>query len=418
MTACSDGSRAEGLSVYIADDGLETCEFLRDAIETGTGWSVAGISRCYEDFITDKPEADVWLIGSAYLGLTPPEKLRGAAIANPRTIVLAITDTGDYAELKAALRRGARDVVVCDGPKEEIRGLIEDHYYENKRRLELLERQIVFGAEDKPARAENESETSRGHVAVITGADGGTGKTFVAAQLAGLAAKHGGAKTVLVDLDMECGALGSILGLSGVAKRALADLAGVADELTAEHVESVVFTHPYGFSFAPAVLSRQSSCAGEIPVARVIDFLKDLFDVVICDTPAAILDTGLTQVVDCLYIVAAPDRVSAECAARLGRKFPQGKLIINMCDRKGAAAAEKMAEATRLEVAAAIPEDVGAGRLFDAEGVILADRTELAIVRSLVPVAQRCRDFAGFSAGRRPSIWRRGAGWKNRTPRV
>lgn len=416
MKVCDNGYRNEGLSIYIADDGPDTCEFLKKTVETGQGWRVAGISRCYEDFISEAPEADAWLISSAFLGLTPPEKLSRALAENPRTIILAVTDSGDYAEIKAALRRGARDVVVCDGSHEETRGLIHAHYYENRQRLNLLEKQLLLSAEETQLAEENTITSDRGHTAMITGADGGTGKSFIAAQLAGLTAKHGRAKTCLLDLDLKYGALGSVLGVSGKAKRALVDLTEVADELEPGHIESILFAHECGFYFVPATLSHQPACTAEIPIAKVVNILRGLFDVVICDMPAALWNEGLEHEADSAYIVISPDRVSAECAARLAVQMRKGELIVNMCDKKGAIPAIRLAETTGLELAADIPEDAGAGKLFEAGGEILAERVNLAIVRSLVPIAQRCSDFDELVPEQRISIFRKGAQWIRQTP--
>lgn len=417
MTAFDDDVLREGLSVYVADDGSNAREFLIKTIETAEGWRIAGISRCFEDFLSASPEADVWLVSSAFLGLTPPEKLRREAATNPRTIVLAVTDSEDYAEMRAALRRGARDVVVCDGSVEETRSLIESHYHENKRRLDLLENQLVLSVGETPLVEQEAGSTSRGYAAMITGADGGTGKSFIAAQLAGLTAKHAGAKTCLLDLDYNCGALGSALKMSGKARRALVDLADVADELGAGHVESVLSIHVSGFYFAPAILPHHTSETGKIPAAKVVDILKDLFDVIICDVPAFVWDKDMAQIADMTYIVASPDRVSGECASRLAARLGrQCGLIVNMCDRRGAVAAKKLQEATGLELAAEIPEDPGAGRMYDTRGEILSDRVDLAVIRSLIPIAQRCRDFDELLMDRRPSLFRLGARWKRPTP--
>jgi pilus assembly protein CpaE len=388
------GAGTAGPRVFIADDAPDTFEFLKTAVVGEAGWVVAGEARTLDAFIEHAGEAatDVWLVSSAWLGLMSRDGLKRATSANPEGILLAVTDTKDYAELKAALRRGARDVIVAGASAEEVRDLIESHYREARGRQELISLQApVVAAEDGLI----EIDAGRGRVVLITGGDGGTGKSFIAAQLAGIVARHTEAKTCLVDLDCEFGSLSATLGMADC-ERSLGDLAAVADELVAGQVESVLVNHSAGFSLAPGAAYGGAEGLRDhatVPVKEILDLLKELFDVVICDAPPAMCGAAILDEADDVFIVATPDRTSAHCAGRLGGRIAGSRLIVNMADRRGALAGAKMSELCGLPVTAVVPEDTGAGRLFDKNGDILADRTNLAITRSLIPIAQRCRHF-------------------------
>ncbi len=401
----------QGVRVFIADDGPDTFEFLKNAVTGNDGWRIAGEARTLDTLLAlaDEALADVWLVSSAWLGLLSKDELRRVKSANPEAIIIAVVDSPDFAELKASLRRGARDVITYDASAEDVRELIENHYYESVNRRELVSLQAPASLETRLI-DKGESTAASGHITLITGGDGGTGKSFIAAQLAGIIARHAKARTCLVDLDCEFGSLSVTLGAADTG-RSLLDLIQVADELEAGQVENVINEHPDGFYLIPGAVNHSQVDGpigtGQVPVRAVISILKELFDVVICDIPQELCDTEIISEADSVYIITTPDKTGAHCAGRLASRFAGVRLIVNMADRRGAISAAKMAEACGLPIAAAVPEDVGAGRLFDKDGEILAARTNLAVTRSLIPVAQRCRHFEELAARPRP-VWLRG----------
>src|SRR5207302_695262 len=82
----------------------------------------------------------------------------------------------------------------------------------------------------------------------VLGSRGGAGTTFLATQLAASFATRGIA-TAIADLDVVCSDLTAALGIpADQPVRTVADLLPVADELTAEHLEQVLFRHAAGFS--------------------------------------------------------------------------------------------------------------------------------------------------------------------------
>jgi pilus assembly protein CpaE len=394
-----------GPRVFIADDAPDTFEFLTSAVAGGDNWIKAGEARTLDGFLEQSAivAADVWLVSSAFLGLMSKEDLRRAISANPEGIIIAVTDSKDFAELRAALRRGARDVIVGGASAAEARELVETHYAETVKRREL--RSIQYPVADAESGYEGNRETAVGnsYIALITGADGGTGKSFIAAQLAGICARHAKVKTCLVDLDCAFGSLAATLKLANTG-RSIMDLIQVAEELEPSQVESVIVSHPAGFSLVPGTTVYNAEGfhnPEQIPLEKTLGILRELFDVVICDIPQTMCDPEVIRTADAVYIVATPDKTGAHCASLLGQRIPGGRLLLNMADRRGAFPATKMAEMCGLPVAAAVPEDAGAGRLFDKDGEILAARTNLAITRSLIPVAQRCRHFEELATEKR-----------------
>ncbi|MFA5867441.1 MAG: hypothetical protein WC891_05705 [Actinomycetota bacterium] len=398
--------------VFIADDAPDAFEFLKAAVTGGDGLIMAGEARTLEGFmeIANEALADVWLVSSAWLGLLSKSELKRTMAANPEVIIIAVTDSKDFAELKAALRRGARDVIVLGASAEEVRTLIQTHCEESVNRRELTNLQAPAGMADGVASDGRDFTAGESCLVLITGGDGGTGKSFIAAQLAGIIAEHAKVRTCLVDMDCLYGSLTATLGASDSGP-SLMDLVQVAEELEADQIANVITEHRAGFSLVPGAAA--CSCAeydsetGKVPVRKILRILKTLFDVVICDIPQVLCDAEILEEADDVYVVATPDKTGARCAGILGRRIDAGRLIVNLADRRGAFPPAKMAELCGMPVEAAVPEDAGAGRLFDKDGEILAARTNLAITRSLIPVAQRCRHFDQLATRSRPA-WLRG----------
>src|SRR5205823_3851900 len=94
----------------------------------------------------------------------------------------------------------------------------------------------------------------RALMVAVYGARGGAGTTFVATHLAASFAR-GGTDVVLVDLDPLFGDVTAAIGVPpDSAPKTVADLAPVADELGAPHLEEALWRHPAGFRalLAPA----------------------------------------------------------------------------------------------------------------------------------------------------------------------
>jgi Flp pilus assembly CpaE family ATPase len=102
---------------------------------------------------------------------------------------------------------------------------------------------------DAAARALRPSETARQPATVVAvwGPRGGGGTTFLATHLAAALARRE-RDCVLVDLDLTCGDVAAVCGISiEEAPRSIADLAPVADELPPGRLDEVLWRHPSGF---------------------------------------------------------------------------------------------------------------------------------------------------------------------------
>lgn len=402
--------------IFLAHPKAAVVASWRHMLPDDYGWQVTGETTDLESLsmAITRPDIDVFLVATAMLALLPRGARNIATLGNPLALVVACAESPDWVELHAALDRGACDVIVPGEQPEIWQARVYRRYSETWERQRLLEQRAEISAPavtDLPVLPE---QTKRATTVMVCGGDGGTGKSFLSLQLAGMLSYHAAARVCLVDFDVAYGALGAALRQTDSHDRCLTDILPVLPELVWQHVASIVQVHPAGFSWlaGPAVGSAESDVYG-LP-NKLIEVLAEQFDVVIIDWPAPGPDVAAAALFDQTFLVLTPDRASAACArslaARLGPPGQESRLaaIVNRCDRPGALKIAELERLSGLPVASAVPEDAGAGLVFDRDGAVLAERTELAITRSLVAAAQRIRPFDELVRPRR--FWQRRTG--------
>ena len=410
MTDCKE--RPTGPRVLLADDDEITFALMLSLIGETNGWTVAAGARDRDGLMAAglTVDADVCVISEGLLAVLSKSERQALAAANPGAVTLAVADGEEYDNVKRALRLGARDTLIVKPETVEVnRALIEQYFAETRAKQELLVRQAEFSMESSAV------ERVSGKVAVICGADGGTGKSFIALQLAGILAKHAAAKTLIVDGDILFSGLTRKLAGGVSTETGLPDLTTVMGEITAEHIARVAGDHPAGFSFLAGSVSNEARDNIEPTIlAEISRAARGCYQAVIIDLPAGRIPKGVQDEADFIFTVMNPDAVSAGCARCLaGRTDSSDEAgarwygLVNRDDRPDALPEDELARLSGLPIAASLPQDNGAGRLFDREGIVLADRTDLAIVRSIIPAAQRIINFEEFapSRGTFPSLF-------------
>jgi pilus assembly protein CpaE len=124
--------------------------------------------------------------------------------------------------------------------------------------------------------------TAAGRMICVLGPKGGTGKTLTASNLV-VALATAGKRAVVVDLDLQFGDMGIVLGLAP--DRTVYDLARAGGTIDAEKVEAFLLTHESG---ARALLapSRPDQAAAVTPdfLREVYAGLRTTFEYVVVDT--------------------------------------------------------------------------------------------------------------------------------------
>ncbi len=165
-----------------------------------------------------------------------------------------------------------------------------------------------------------------GHVVTLAGSKGGVGTTTIAVHTA-LEAAASGRRTCLVDLDLQAGDVAALLNITH--RRDMIDLAGVADEISGQALDDVLYRHSSGLEVLLA--PREGERGEEIsePVARaILGALKSRFDVIVVDVGSVLTPGGAAgvQIADRAVLVATPDVLSMRGARRASRLWDRLQL--------------------------------------------------------------------------------------------
>jgi len=286
--------------------------------------------------------------------MASPGLLDAAAAGLNNSAVLAV-DTAESVEgLRAAIRAGARGFYVWPGERREL----------------------VSMAARAPSSLRTSSDTKATTIAVY-GSRGGAGSTFLATHLASAFARSGRA-CVLVDMDPAFAELTSALGAPlDPAPRTIEDLAPVVHEMTHEHLEEVLWSHPHGFKvlFAPP---KAMGVVGAGHYVAALDALASDTDVVVLHLPRALDEIARAGVnaADRVVVVLTMDVLSFHGAKRALTAFGEDdrfSFVVNRAARSEIVPSD-VVRVFGTQPAAVIPLDKAVvaaqdrGRLLPARG--------------------------------------------------
>ncbi len=247
-------------TVLVACDDLILLDEVIRHLEEIPHWRLVRSVRTVDELLEQTSEPDCILISEGLAGELSENPQAGRLTAG---LVLFGRREANQT-LRAGLRLGARGFVLWPDECDQLRGLVE--------------RQV-------PA-AVDESFAS-GNLHAVWAPKGGAGASVIVAHLAG-AFTIAGRGTVLVDLDLDHGDQTALLGAEAGVKTA-GDLLRVADELSPQVVQSVLWSHPLGFR---AILApgRAGETAGADPgsVRRVLSAVRQAGEQVVVDLPSGL----------------------------------------------------------------------------------------------------------------------------------
>jgi pilus assembly protein CpaE len=245
------------------------------------------------------------------------------------------------------MRAGVRDVVSDDASEVEMR--------------EALERALAWSARLKAVRPEASGEDV-GLVVTIFSSKGGTGKTFLATNLAAAIAQKTGEDTALVDLDLAMGDVFSYWGTEPT--RPIQDLIGLGHMVDREAMLSVgtkLANNLWGFGAPP---DPAAASVGDEAISTVLEALKNNFAYVIVDGPGGYSDQILPAFdqSDVVCLVAGLDVVGIKHLAKaletlgsIGVHSEKLKLVLNRADSKVGLDVEDVERVMGLKIDTLVP---------------------------------------------------------------
>lgn len=166
--------------------------------------------------------------------------------------------------------------------------------------IESVGKRLVRG--DKP------TSNARGKVVTVFSTKGGVGKSMISSNLATHIARASGKKTAIIDLDLQFGDIGVMLGIKP--EMTIYDCLPVSDELTGATIGKFLTPHRSGLKAMLAPLRPE--LADSIPATHIVnalDALRESMDVIVADTPASFNDhvLSLLDETDLAVLVATMD---------------------------------------------------------------------------------------------------------------
>ena len=253
--------------------------------------------------------------------------------------------------LHAALRVGVDDVVASAAPAVEMRDVLG----EALRRI----RSRSTGSDEQTAVART------GQVVTVLSMKGGVGKTVVSTNLA-VALARLGKSVALVDLDLQFGDVGIMLGLEPT--QTIVGAVQSGERLDAEMLRGFLVEHSSGVRVLLApTLPEDAEIVTASRIDRIIGLLVTMFDYVVIDTPPTLDEAVLTALdrSDRVLVVTMMDvasvknsRVSLQKLRQLGYNGSLVDIMLNRADSKVYLKAEEVEAAIGMPIKYRLPSDL------------------------------------------------------------
>lgn len=194
---------------------------------------------------------------------------------------------------------------------------------------------------------------------------GGSGKSFIATNLAVDLVNQGKKKVVLFDLNYQFGDVALMLNL--YPKHTIYDIMSVVDQLDSEMLNSFLTTHSSGVKVLPAPIDPTKGEAITTKVTmKILDILSEISDFIVMDTPSTFSDNVLSlfEKTDYLCMVTSMDvpniknlKISLQVLEQL--KFPEEKIfiILNRANSKVGITMDDVEKTIKKKIDVIIPSD-------------------------------------------------------------
>ncbi len=324
---------------------------------------------------------------SANFARTATPALVERLTASPSVQVIVLLPEEDFALARQFLRAGAADTVPFAQAASELPGSIANVV----RRMQ----KVAWGA---PV-----PSFQTGRVVIFYGPKGGVGTSLLVTNLAVALAAYQPAPVVLVDLNLQFGAVATLLSL-----RPEATIASLAQrfqgELDFEFLQPFLLTHEESGLKVLAAPSRPelAELVTTFLVERTLQVLRQNFAFVLVDTPTVLQDTSLValDMAEYIFIVTALDLLAirnTQLVLEMFRKlYPAErlKLVLNRSNvRFSGLTPEQVEEFLNLSIVAHIPSDGQLAVTSVNEGVPFVLRHPYA------PISQSIFRLASLLAG-------------------
>ena len=264
------------------------------------------------------------------------------------------------------------------------------------------ERAVVAAAVQKAvarvstaARAEAATDT-RSPLVVVLGPKGGVGKTTVATNLSTTLAQ-GGRRTLLIDLDLQFGDVGLVLGVQP--DHTIHDLVTAQGRLDGDRLRGFVKRSADGVDvlLAPGRPDQADAVTSE-RLTELLDVARREYDLVVVDTPPAFTSTTIVAIDHAQHVVMVGTmdlpglknmKVGLETLSLMG--FPRDRVVtvLNRSDSKVGLIAHDVKKILDAAPDVSVPSDRAVPRSLNAARPIVAAAPKAGPAKALRALAER-----------------------------
>jgi len=333
-------------------------------------------------------------------------------------VLMSVQEDREY--LRRAMQAGAREFLVKPFSGDELSAALR-----RVNQLEKLKRVNLPPATTAAEPPQDEAPVKRvaaGRVMLVFSGKGGIGKSLLAVNLATALAKDTTQRTALVDLDLQFGDLGVLLGLDS--SRNVYQVVEAFPNIDGEFVEALMPRAPGGFQ---VLLGPQSPEFADLVTAEharaILEILQAGFDNIVVDTSSHLGEVTLEALERAGSIVVLVDlslpavkeaKLALRVFQRLGIPSDRIKVVLNRADSTLGITKAQVESSLETKVAAKLPTDSRTvlKSIQRAEPFVnLLPNAEISrVVRelalSLVPLHAADGSRSG-QAGRRVGFWSR-----------
>ena len=338
--------------------------------------------------VTRQHEILIYVVGDGW-----EEGLTALAERSPahRPHTLVVGPDGDIARYRAAMRAGARDYIVEPVTSEELANTLD---------------QITQELQSQRSRKSAE-------LVVVMNTKGGSGASMIATNLAYIDASESDRRTLLVDMDLQFGALPSYLGLpfnNGLMK-ALKDV----EHLDAAALDGLVLKHSCGLRML-AASPEELVLNEEVPqprVASLFRLLGDSYEKIVFDMPRQVdaISSLILQHADKIVLVMEASLAHTRDAKRLlqilhqvlGLPRERIKIVINRYDKSGTVRSEDVRDAVGFDEVTTLPSDFKrVNQSINIGSPLLQAARSARITRDMVQLTHSLRSAKEQDAAEKP----------------
>ena len=229
----------------------------------------------------------------------------------PQLNVLLLSEDNSKSLLMRAMRAGVREVLPLPPDPDELA--------QSLKRLSERSALIRQNTSAQPSEGADAATPRTGRLVAFIGCKGGTGTSFIAANMAHILARELDKKTAFVDLDLQCGDASFYLG-SGANQHSLGDLTRQIDRLDAPLLDSCLHavTPQLNLLAAPHALENAIAISAQ-DIEKVLTLVRSLHAHTLVDLPRHMnaLTLKVLDMADTVFIVMQSQTQDVHDAQRL-----------------------------------------------------------------------------------------------------